>query len=101
MGEITPGFLHFQWENWVLDLVAGMLKRLIDSMSFAKLNVLHWHAVDDQSFPIEVRSFPELQAQGAYSPQERYTRLDFEDIIEYARLRGIRKNDLVDFHTEK
>ena len=34
-----------------------MLNRLLDSMSYAKLNVLHWHVVDDQSFPLEVRSF--------------------------------------------
>jgi hexosaminidase len=59
----------------------GMLKRLLDSMAFAKLNVLHWHAVDDQSFPLEVRSFPLLQAKGAYSAQERYTRLDVQDLV--------------------
>jgi hexosaminidase len=68
----------------------GMLKRLIDSMSFAKLNVLHWHAVDDQSFPLQVDAFPKLQGQGAYSAAERYSRLDVADIVEYSRLRGIR-----------
>ena len=42
-----------------------MLKRLLDSMAYAKLNVLHWHAVDDQSFPLTVNSFPHLQGKGA------------------------------------
>jgi hypothetical protein len=123
----------------------GMLKRLIDSLSYAKMNVLHWHAVDDQSFPLQVDSFPKLQEQvslcsqsvlsvcalslcsqsvlsvcalslcsqsvlkaaaaircylqlslfyfsfqGAYSAGERYSRLDVADIVEYARLRGVR-----------
>ena len=54
----------------------GMLKRLLDSMAYAKLNTLHWHAVDDQSFPLTVAAFPRLQGLGAYSAQERYTRLD-------------------------
>jgi len=49
----------------------AMLKRLLDSMSYAKLNVLHWHIVDDQSFPMEVASFPRLTSTGAYSKEER------------------------------
>ena len=68
----------------------AMLKRLVDSLSFAKLNTLHWHVVDDQSFPLTVRSFPNLQGMGAYSVAERYSPLDVEDIVEYARLRGVR-----------
>jgi hexosaminidase len=55
-----------------------MLKRLVDSMSYSKLNVLHWHAVDDQSFPLSVNAFPLLQEKGAYSEAERYSRLDVE-----------------------
>jgi N-acetyl-beta-hexosaminidase len=34
-------------------------------MSHAKLNVLHWHVVDDQSFPLQILSLPLLQQRGA------------------------------------
>ena len=68
----------------------GMLKSLIDSLSYAKFNTLHWHAIDDQSFPLTVKSFPKLQGMGAFSIAETYTPLDVADIVEYARLRGMR-----------
>lgn len=42
-----------------------------------------------QSFPFESRSYPKLWT-GAYSVQERYTQEDMSDLIEYARLRGVR-----------
>jgi hypothetical protein len=86
---------RFAYRGFMVDtsrhfLSLGMLKRLIDSMSFAKMNVLHWHAVDDQSFPLQVDSFPQLQEQGAYSAEERYSKLDVADVVEFARLRGVR-----------
>eukprot|EP01113_Clastostelium_recurvatum_P013610 TRINITY_DN1724_c0_g1_i3.p1 TRINITY_DN1724_c0_g1~~TRINITY_DN1724_c0_g1_i3.p1 ORF type:complete len:531 (+),score=117.02 TRINITY_DN1724_c0_g1_i3:2207-3799(+) len=65
------------------------LHKLLDSMSYAKMNVLHWHIVDAQSFPMQSAAYP-LLWKGAWSPSERYTTQDVKDVVEYARLRGIR-----------
>lgn len=46
--------------------------RIIDAMAWVKLNVLHWHLVDDQAFPMMVPSQPSMW-QGAFSAEERYT----------------------------
>ncbi|KJE93970.1 beta-hexosaminidase subunit beta [Capsaspora owczarzaki ATCC 30864] len=65
------------------------LKAVIESMSFAKLNVFHWHIVDTQSFPFESRTYPDLW-DGTFSLNERYTQEDVMEIVEYAKLFGIR-----------
>ncbi|MFS8012133.1 putative beta-N-acetylhexosaminidase [Helianthus anomalus] len=65
-----------------------MIKKVIDSMAYAKLNVLHWHIVDHQSFPLEIPSFPKLW-NGAYSRPERYTVAAAAEIVSYAQRRGI------------
>lgn len=65
------------------------LKATIDSLTYAKLNVLHWHASDSQSFPFQSKSHPKLW-EGAFSAEERYTQLDAREVVEYGRLRGVR-----------
>ena len=65
------------------------IKKLIDSMTYAKLNVLHWHITDSQSNPAQSLAFPKWW-EGSYTPMERYTTMDLEEIVEYARMRGIR-----------
>ncbi|KAI4469166.1 beta-hexosaminidase [Holotrichia oblita] len=60
----------------------------LDAMSYNKMNVFHWHIVDDQSFPYQSSLFPELRS---VPPQyEIYNAQNVAAIIEYARLRGIR-----------
>lgn len=65
------------------------IKKLIDSMTYAKLNVLHWHITDSQANPAQSQAFPKWW-EGSYTPQERYSTMDFEEIVEYARMRGVR-----------
>jgi hexosaminidase len=65
------------------------IRGIVDSLPFAKLNVLHWHMVDTQSFPFQSKSSPKLW-DGAYSKFERYTQQDVASIVEYARMRGVR-----------
>lgn len=48
-------------------------------------NVLHWHIVDEESFPLEIPSYPALW-DGAYSSAERYTVDDAREIVEYVFL---------------
>lgn len=67
----------------------SFLRRVISSLPFAKLNVLHWHMADSQSFPFESKAYPELW-RAAYSPSQRYTQGDVASIVEYARLHGVR-----------
>lgn len=62
----------------------------LDAMSYNKMNVLHWHIVDDNSFPYQSSRYPELSAKGAYHPSMVYTPNDIQRVVDYARLRGIR-----------
>uniref|UniRef100_A0A0E0CBG1 Beta-hexosaminidase n=1 Tax=Oryza meridionalis TaxID=40149 RepID=A0A0E0CBG1_9ORYZ len=69
-------------------LPVTVIKKVIDTMAYSKLNVLHWHIVDAQSFPIEIPSYPKLW-NGSYSFSERYTSSDAVDIVRYAENRGV------------
>ncbi|OAD03090.1 glycoside hydrolase family 20 protein, partial [Mucor lusitanicus CBS 277.49] len=64
--------------------------RVIDAQAYNKMNVLHWHATDSQSWPLYFRSHPELSEKGAYSSKEVYTEADVQKILSYAEARGIR-----------
>ncbi|RJE23338.1 beta-hexosaminidase [Aspergillus sclerotialis] len=61
----------------------------IDGMALAKLNFLHWHMDDSQSWPMHIEAYPEM-VKDAYSPRETYSAADMRKIIKYARDRGVR-----------
>jgi hexosaminidase len=62
----------------------------IDGMALAKMNVLHWHMVDAQSWPVQISAYPQMTQQGAYSAKQTYSHMDITNIIAYARARGVR-----------
>ena len=68
----------------------SQILKIIDGLSLLKLNVLHWHMIDSQSFPFESKKFPKLSQHGAYhSKQAIYTHNDIRKIISYAFYRGV------------
>jgi hexosaminidase len=65
------------------------LVRTMDAMAMAKLNRLHIHATDSQSWPLEIPSLPELALKGAYQPHLVWTAENLRDIQAYGAMRGI------------
>jgi len=86
---------RFAWRGLLIDtsrhfLPVNTILRILDGMAYEKLNVLHWHVVDGQSFPIYSETYPLLTQFGAYNALFVYSHSDVQNIIQYANLRGIR-----------
>ncbi|KAG0290976.1 hypothetical protein BGZ96_005589 [Linnemannia gamsii] len=64
--------------------------RTLDAMAVVKLNVFHWHVLDQQTYPLVSKAFPDLTAKGAQNPEKIYTPQDVAAIIQHGTERGIR-----------
>ncbi|KAH7955943.1 beta-hexosaminidase subunit beta [Rhipicephalus sanguineus] len=65
------------------------LKRNLDAMAYNKFNVFHWFLADWTAWRLRLEAFPNL-TMVARLPRHMYLPQDVEDVVEYARLRGIR-----------
>lgn len=63
--------------------------RTIDALSWNKMNRLHLHATDSQSWPLEIPAMPELAKKGSYAPGLTYSPADLQEILDFADARGI------------
>lgn len=86
-------------------LPVAHVKHVIAAAAMVKLNVIHWHLTDAQSFATCSHLFPALCAQGAYpnnfsagaghSPSRNVSRATYSldelrDIVSFAKGRGVR-----------
>ena len=71
-------------------LTVPLLEKTIDTMASMKMNVLHWHIVDAESFPYVSEQYPELQARASYHPSATYSPQTIKHLVAYALKRGVR-----------
>lgn len=102
---------RFGWRGAMLDVSrhfasVAEVKRFLDLMALHKLNVFHWHLVDDQGWRIEIKRYPRLTEIGAWRAETSrrddetkgdgvphggfYTQDEIRAVVAYAAERFIR-----------
>ncbi|QZT37667.1 family 20 glycosylhydrolase [Halosquirtibacter xylanolyticus] len=69
---------RFQWRGMMLDcsrhfFPVSYIKKHLDRMSRLKMNVFHWHLIDDQGWRIEIKKYPKLTETSSW-------RADYESL---------------------
>ena len=107
---------RFPWRGMHLDVSrhffpAPFIKKYIDYLAFMKMNVFHWHLVDDGGWRLQIEKYPKLTSVGAwrygittgwdqsklrFDPSSKlpkyggfYTKKEVRDIVKYAADRNI------------
>jgi hexosaminidase len=88
---------RFQYRGLMMDTArhfypVDTIKHTIGAMMASKLNVLHLHMTDDQSWPVESLSVPELALAGAFRVHGQamvYSSADIKDLLAFAEARGV------------
>ena len=112
---------RFEYRGFMLDVArhyfeVNEIKRMIEVMSYYKMNRFHWHLVDDQGWRIQIDKYPKLTSVGSvrnnswsvdpiyggyytnepYGPYF-YTKDEIRDIVQYAKERHIEVVPEVEF----
>ena len=84
------------WRGFLLDTARHWMPqkavyRMLDGMAASGLNLLHWHLVDSQAWPIRLATHPSLARDRAWHyPSMTYGRAAMRAVVRYAADRGIR-----------
>lgn len=101
---------RFEYRGFMLDVCRHFfsveeVKRMLDVMSYYKMNKFHWHLTEDQGWRAEIKKYPKLTTVGAVAPNARmtsmaekkeywlnrpygpyfYTQEQMRDVVAYAR----------------
>ena len=102
---------RFSWRGQHLDVARHFMPKefvlkFLDLMALHKMNVFHWHLVDDQGWRIEIKKYPRLATVGGatdyttFNPTQPmaavslpqggyYTQDDIREVVRYAAARFI------------
>lgn len=104
---------RFSWRAYMLDEAryfhgAEFVKKILDEMALLKMNIFHWHLVDDAGWRIEIKKYPKLTSVGGFRKDSQigpkkwkstqfsgeshggfYTQEEIKDIVSYATERHI------------
>jgi hexosaminidase len=87
---------RFRWRGYLLDssrhfITKATVLRLLDALALFKINVFHWHLVDDQAWRLEIAKYPGLvrPVAGSWNASSQgegyYSAGDVREIVERAR----------------
>ncbi|MBS1627366.1 MAG: family 20 glycosylhydrolase [Bacteroidetes bacterium] len=76
---VIEDYPRFEWRGMHLDVSRHffspeIIKEYINLMARYKMNIFHWHLVDDQGWRIEIKKYPKLTSVGAW-------RVDYTNIV--------------------
>eukprot|EP00768_Dysnectes_brevis_P002336 gnl/Dysnectes_brevis/1777_a2035_1598.p1 GENE.gnl/Dysnectes_brevis/1777_a2035_1598~~gnl/Dysnectes_brevis/1777_a2035_1598.p1 ORF type:complete len:505 (+),score=211.15 gnl/Dysnectes_brevis/1777_a2035_1598:58-1572(+) len=85
---------RFKWRGILIDtarhfLDADTIKRQIDGLSLAKMNVLHLHLTDAQAFALNASTVSDIANAGAWARGYAHDDTTLEDLAQYGLARGV------------
>ncbi|UDQ97527.1 beta-N-acetylhexosaminidase [Lentisphaerota bacterium WC36G] len=92
---------RYRWRGLMLDesrhfFGKDIVKKLLDTMAFYKMNRFHWHLTDTDGWRFEVKKYPKLTTIGSRGDRTNpngelmfYTQEDIKEIVKYAQERHI------------
>lgn len=100
---------RFGWRGLMLDVgryfySVDYIKKYIDYLAMHKMNVFHWHLVEDHGWRIEIKKYPQLTDVSAWRPSTNfqrgpyinatphggfYTQEDVREVVAYAQSRYV------------
>ncbi len=97
---IIEDYPRFKWRGLNLDcsrhfMTVEFIKKYIDLLALYRMNIFHWHLIDDQGWRLEIKKYPRLTDIGAWRGAGKkryggfYTQDEVKEIVEYAAERFI------------
>ncbi|KAH3757196.1 Beta-hexosaminidase subunit alpha [Pelomyxa schiedti] len=85
---------RFRWRGMMIDtsrhfLPISKIKQIIEGIAAMKMNVLHIHLTDSQSFPYENPEYEELSEKGKFDDDAYFSHDDLEDLVSHAKSLGV------------